>query len=104
METPIDVGTVTATTIITIWSIVQAIGLEYMWFVKDWFDKLDEAKKRTVNGAGIFAVTAIVYGLSLANIINGFSPDINGAVAALIIMFTALGVNQGVHMGTKRSA
>lgn len=103
MET-IDVGTVTASTIIAAWSIIQAIGLEYLWFVKDWFDKLDAGRKKTVNGAGIFTVTAIVYGLSLADVINGFSADVGGAFAALVVLFTALGINQGVHMGTKRTS
>lgn len=99
---PVDVGTITASGVVLIWSIIQTFSLEYLWFVKDWFDKLEPRKKQTANAAGIFIVTAAAYGLSVANVINGFSPDLNGLLAALVVFFTALGVNQGIHMGTKK--
>ena len=99
---PIDVGTITASSVIMIWSVIQTFALEYLWFVKDAFDKLDPRKKQTVNASGIFIVTAIIYGLSLGNVIKGFSPDLEGLIAALMVFFTALGVNQGVHLGTKK--
>ena len=98
----IDTGTFTASTLIIIWSVLQTFGLEYLWFVKDKFDTLTPRKKQTVNAAGIFVVAAVAYGLSLANVINAFSPDLKGLLAAFMSMFIALGIGQGVHMGTKK--
>lgn len=100
----IHIGEVTSAGVITAWAILQAVAFEYLWFVKDWYDKYDEKKKRTINGAGIVAITAIVYGLSLGGVIDGFSPDVAGALKALVVCGTALGVGQGVHSGTKRSS
>lgn len=98
----IDTGSLTAGAVITLWGILQSFGLEYLWFVKDWFDKLDVRKKQTVNAAGVFLITAIAYGLSVAGIINAFTPDLEGLLAAFIVFFTSLGVAQGVHRATKK--
>ena len=98
----INVGTVTAAGVITLWSIIQTFGLEYFWFVKDAFVKLTEGQKKTVNFAGIFIVTAVIYGLSFAGVIDAFTPDVAGGVAAATVLFTALGVGQGVHFATKK--
>ena len=102
MET-ISTGTLTAAGLITIWSIIQTFGLEYFWFVKDKFNTLTAGQKRTANMAGIFAVTAIVYGLSLFGVIDAFTPNAAGLIAAFTVFFTALGIGQGVHAGTKRT-
>lgn len=103
MET-IPTGPITSSMIITAWAIIQSFGLEYLWFVKDWFSTLDTGKKKTVNAAGVFAITAIAYGLSLGGVIDGFSPDLAGALTALLVFLTALGIGQGVHAGTKKSS
>jgi hypothetical protein len=102
MET-ISVGTVTAATIITLWGIIQSFGLEYLWFVKDWFNALDTGKKKTTNFVGILIVTLVVYGLSFFGVIDAFSPDVAGALAAGAVILGALGIQQGVHQGTKRT-
>jgi hypothetical protein len=103
MET-ISTGPITSGMIITAWAIIQSFGLEYLWFVKDWFAALDTGKKKTVNAAGVFIVTAIAYGLSLAGVIDGFTPDLSGALTALFVFLAAIGIGQGVHAGTKKSS
>ena len=100
----INVGTLTAAGLITLWGIIQTFVLEYFWFVKDAFNKLTEGQKKTVNLAGLVLVTAIVYGLSFAGVIDAFTPDVYGGIAALTVLFGALGINQGVHLGTKRAS
>lgn len=100
----IDTGTFTSATLVVVWGVVQSFCLEYLWFVGDWFNALDPRKKQTVNAAGLFVVVAVVFGLSLANVINAFSPDLEGAFTALVAYFVALGVAQGVHSGTKKPA
>jgi len=102
MET-INVGTVTAATVITLWGVLQSFGLEYLWFVKDWFNALDAGKKKTANFVGILVVTAVVYGLSFFGVIDAFTPDVAGALAAGAVLLGALGIQQGVHLGTKKT-
>lgn len=98
----VDTGTFTSATLLVIWGITQSFLLEYLWFVKDWFSALDPRKKQTANAAGLFIVVAIVFGLSVADILSAFTPDIEGALVALVTYFVALGVAQGVHTGTKK--
>lgn len=102
MET-INVGTITAAGIIGAWAIIQSFGLEYLWFVKDWFNALDVGKKKTVNFLGILIITALAFLLSVAGVVDAFTPDLAGLVAAGGILLGALGIQQGVHSGTKRS-
>ncbi len=98
----VDTGTFTASTLLVIWGVFQSFGLEYLWFVKDWFSRLESRKKQTVNAVGLFLVGATAYGLSYFGIINAFSPDLTGLVAAFTAYFIALGVAQGVHRATKQ--
>jgi hypothetical protein len=98
----VDTGLVTSSTLLIVWGVLQSFALEYLWFVKDWFDGLEKRKKQTVNALGLLVITVVLYGLSLAEVINGFTPDLEGALAAATAYFVALGVGQGVHTGTKK--
>lgn len=98
----VDTGTVTSATILVVWGVIWSFSLEYLWVVKDWFDTLEARKKQTVNAAGIILVAAAFYGLSLGGVVNAFSPDLEGAVAAIVAIVAALGLGQGVHLGTKK--
>jgi hypothetical protein len=99
----INTGAFTAATLIVIWGIVQSFALEYLPWIKDWFDGLEVRKKKTVNAAGILVVVVVAYVLSLADVVNAFTPDAEGLAAAVTAYFVSLGVAQGVHSGTKRS-
>jgi hypothetical protein len=97
-------GELTAGAIVTAWAIIQTFGLEYLWFVKDWFDSLEVGKKKTVNAIGVFAVTLIAFLLSVfVEGIEWFTLDVFGVASALFIFLGALGIGQGVHSGTKRT-
>ena len=98
----VDIGPVTAATITLIWGVLWSFAMEYLWFFKDWVDKLDPRKKQSVNALGIFIVVAVIYTLSFFDVVNGFSPDLEGLLAAFIAFFLSLGVGQGVHLGTKK--
>lgn len=98
-----DTGPFTSTTLVLLWSVIQSFALEYLWFVKDWYGGLDVNKKRTVHAGGVFVIALGAYLLSLVGVINAFTPDFAGAVAALTAFFAALGVSTGIHLGTKRS-
>ena len=100
----LDTGSFTSATLIVLWSVIQAFALEYLWFVKDWFSALEPRKKQTVNALGVFIITAAAYVLSLLDVINAFTPDLQGLVAAFTAFFLALGIGQGVHLGTKKSS
>lgn len=99
----LDTGEFSAVTLVLLWGILQTFALEYLWWVKDVFEALPPNKKRTVNAAGVFVIAAGAYVLSLLGVINAFTPDLAGAVAALTAFFAALGINTGVHLATKRS-
>ena len=98
----VDTGTFTAASILVIWGVIWSFGLEYVPGVKTWFGALEPGLKQTVNASGIVLVAATAYGLSLSGVINAFSPDLEGAVAAAVAVVASLGIGQGVHLGTKR--
>lgn len=97
-------GELTAGAIVTAWAIIQTFGLEYLWFVKDWFDGLEVGKKKTVNAVGVFIVTLGAFLLSaFVEEINWFTLDVFGVASALFVFLGALGIGQGVHAGTKKT-
>ena len=97
----IQTGDLTAGTLIYIWTLAQTLGLEYLWFLKDKFAKLEEGQKRAVNAVGLLGATVVIYGLSLADVLDTFTPDVAGAFKALGVLVSALVIGQGVHIGTK---
>ena len=100
----VDTGTFTAASLLVIWGVLWSFGLEYIPGVKTWFSTLEPGLKQSVNAGGIVFVAAVAYGLSLGGVINAFSPDLEGVVAAAVAVVASLGIGQGVHLGTKRSS
>jgi len=99
----VSTGTLTVTIVIIIWTAIQTFALEYLWFVEDKFQKLDEKKKKTVNAVGILIIVVFAYVMALLKVFDTFTPDLAGAMTAIGVYFGALGIGQGVHRATKRS-
>lgn len=97
----IDTVEITAAIVIAAYGVVQSIVLEYFWFIKNWFQKLEPGQKRFVNAVGLTGITALVYGLSLGGVIDSFTPDLAGAIKAAGVLVGALTITQGVHFSTK---
>ena len=97
----IDIGPATAGMITLIWATLWSFAMEYFWFFKDWVDKLDPRKKQGVNALGIFVIVTVMYLLSLFDVMDAFTPNLQGLLEAFVVFFVALGVGQGVHLGTK---
>ena len=87
---------------------VLSLALEYLPGVRVWFDGLTPAQKRQVNGLGVVAIAAAVFGLGCwpALSLPGWFPAVpctqGGAWEMIAAVAVALGVNQGVHSLTKR--
>ena len=97
----IEIVEITAAFVIAAYGVVQSIILEYVWFIKNWFQALEPGQKRFVNAVGLTGITALIYGLSLGGVIDSFSPDLAGAIKAAGVLVGALTVTQGFHSGTK---
>ena len=76
------------------------------WFppVKIWYDDLSDIKKRTVMGAGLIVVVALVYGAICVNVFATVYTCSKQSLIDLVYMaLVAAGINQGVHNLTKPS-
>ena len=89
--------------------IVLSAGLALLfdWVpgVATWFNALAEGTKRLVNAGILLLVSAILFGGQCGGLFStNYTCDAKGALDMLIIWFTAVTINQGVHFGTKPSA
>ena len=82
---------------------VLAIEFEYFPWIKDWFEPLPDGTKRLVMIGLLAAAVAGAFGLSCLGELAAFACTLIGALDALVVLVLAIGVNQGVHLGTKRS-
>jgi hypothetical protein len=101
MEVGFEAAEITAAGVVFLYGVAQTLILEYFWFVKNWFQKLEPGQKRFANAVGLTVVTVAVYGLSFAGVIDSFTPDVAGALKAVGVLVGALTITQGVHAGTK---
>lgn len=92
----------TAQIVAIVFGILWSFAMEYLWFFKDWINTLDSDKKQSVNALGMFIVVAGTFALSMFDVIDWFTKDVNGVLAAFFTFFIALGIAQGVHQGTKK--
>ncbi len=102
VELTLSTGEVTASGLVFVWSLLQSFGLEYIPGVRVWFDTKEPGIKKSVNAAGLGVVAGGLYLLSLAGVVDAFTPDLNGFVVALGAYFLSLGIQYGVHAQTKR--
>ena len=85
-----------------------SIILEYVPKVKDWFGKLTAAQKKQVNGLGVILIALVIFGLGCWQALElpGWFPVVGctqaGAWEMVAAVAVALGVNQGVHLLTKK--
>lgn len=102
VELTLETGEVTASALIFVWSMVLTFGLEYFPWIKDKYAALVPGKKKTVNAAGLGVLAGGLYLLSLAGVVDAFSPDLTGFSVALVAYLGSLGIQYGVHAQTKR--
>lgn len=97
----ISQGQAVAQIVAIVWSVLWSFAMEYLWFFSAWVEKLDAKKKQSVNALGVFLVVAGMYALSMFNVFDIYGHDAAGLLDAFVSFFVALGIGQGVHVGTK---
>lgn len=91
--------------LVAVFAAVTAFVFEYAPKVKDWFDaKSETAKKQIVLGSLVVEVAVIFAGTCAGIFITGLVCDVKSAFDLLYMVLIAVGVNQGTHLLTKRSA
>lgn len=92
----------TAAILLTLWSVAQALILEYVPYVSEWYEKLEKKWKRFVQAIGLLVVSAAVYGLACGDIIGGIACNQAGVIQMILVWIWALTANQTTHMLTKK--
>jgi O-antigen/teichoic acid export membrane protein len=92
----------TATALLTIWSVAQSLILEYVPYISEWYEKLEKKWKRFVQAAGLFVVSAAVFGLACGDIIGGIECNQAGVIEMLLVWIWALMANQTTHALIKK--
>jgi hypothetical protein len=82
---------------------VQTFGLEYFPWIKEKYDAYPPGQKKTVNAVGVGVIAGGLYVLSIAGVVDAFTPDLAGFVAMLGAYLASLGIQYGVHGATKRT-
>jgi hypothetical protein len=87
--------------------VATALALIFDWFppAAKWFDGLEEGTKRLVNAGLLLLVSVAIFAGICAGVFSaGLACAAKGALDLLVIWFTAVTVNQGIHFGLKPSA
>lgn len=92
----------TAEIAIYIASTVLSLALEYIPGLADWYGALDPARKRLIMLALLALVVGGAFGLSCAGLMAVFACTLAGGYEAIRVFLVAVGVNQGVHLISKR--
>jgi hypothetical protein len=92
-ELTLSTGSISAMALVFLWSMVQTFGLEYFPWIKEKYDAYPPGQKKTGG----------LYVLSIAGVVDAFTPDLAGFVAMLGAYLASLGIQYGVHGATKRT-
>jgi len=82
--------------------ILLSLSFSYIPGLKRWFDTLDREYKQLVMGILLFLVSAAVFGLSCANILDYVTCDREGILGLVRVFIAALIANQSAYLITKR--
>lgn len=86
-----------------IFAALLALLLEWLPGVSAWWQGLTPARRTTLNAFGVALISIVVMLLSCYRG-NECPADVWGAVGDfLLVALLSLGVNQGVHLATKRT-
>lgn len=97
--------TLTPELLIVIVSGLLAFVFEYFPKLKDWYDAQSEAAKKQIMLGLLVLTVAVVFAGSCFGLFNtGRTCEVKTALDFLVMVFVAIGVNQGVHKLTKKSA
>jgi len=97
--------TITPEIIVGVSAGLLAVLFEYVPGLSPWYDKLSAEYKRLLM-LGLLVVVALgVFGLDCGGLLDtSVSCDSAGALQLLWIIGVAIGINQGVHLISKRPA
>src|SRR4030043_1887772 len=87
----------TSETLLIILGAVLSLLFSYVPGLANWFNPLDENKKRLIMLGMLVVITASVFGLSCAGVINAVTCDKPGAMGLLTAFLFALMANQGTN-------
>jgi len=97
--------TITPEIIVGVAAGLLAVLFEYLPGMAPWYDKLSAEYKRLLMLGLLVLVAAGVFGLDCGGLLDtSVSCDSAGALQLLWLVGIAIGINQGVHLISKRPA
>ena len=76
--------------------LLAAVFERFKW-IKEAYDKLPSSQKQIVQWVMVFVVVFGAFGLSCAGQLPAFECTGDGALRAVVVLFVAIGVNEGVY-------
>ena len=96
--------TVNSDLLLGIISVFLAVLFDWVPVTATWFDRQPEGTKKMLNAGLLFLAAAVLYAGQCGGIFKtNYVCDTKGALDLVVLWGIAVGINQGIHFGTKPS-